>query len=153
MGGGDVGGVGDTRISLRLSNVPLAEALRYTASLAQLKYKVEPFAVKVVPISTPDADLFTNVYVVPPTFLSTDGGGGGGGAAAADPFADPVAAGGGAGPGSRRSAKDILESAGISFAGGASAIYNKSNSTLIVRNTHDQMELVEAYIESINSGV
>ena len=155
VGGGDVGGVGDTRISLRLSNVPLAEALRYTASLAQLKYKVEPFAVKVVPISTPDADLFTNVYVVPPTFLSTDGGGGGGGggAAAADPFADPVAAGGGAGPGSRRSAKDILESAGISFAGGASAIYNKSNSTLIVRNTQDQMELVEAYIESINSGV
>lgn len=151
-GGGDVGGVGDTRISLRLSNVPLAEALRYTASLAQLKYKVEPFAVKVVPISTPDADLFTNVYVVPPTFLSTDGGGGGG-AAAADPFADPVAAGGGAGPGSRRSAKEILESAGISFAGGASAIYNKSSSQLIVRNTQDQMELVEAYIESINSGV
>jgi general secretion pathway protein D len=154
MAGGG-GGVGETRISLRLSNVPLAEALRYTASLAQLKYKVEPFAVKVVPISTPDADLFTNVYVVPPTFLSTDGGGGGGGggAAAADPFADPVAAGGGAGPGSRRSAKEILESAGISFAGGASAIYNKSTSQLIVRNTSDQMELVEAYIESINSGV
>ncbi|NLT72173.1 MAG: hypothetical protein GXX91_15975, partial [Verrucomicrobiaceae bacterium] len=62
VGGGGMGGVEDTRISLRLTNVPLAEALRYTTSLAQLKYKVEPFAVKVVPISTPDADLFTNVY-------------------------------------------------------------------------------------------
>jgi general secretion pathway protein D len=155
VGGAAAGGVGDTRISLRLSNVPLAEALRYTASLAQLKYKVEPFAVKVVPISTPDADLFTNSYVVPPTFLSTDGGGGGGGGggAAADPFAEPAVAGGGAGPVGRRSAKQILESAGISFAGGASAIYNASNSQLIVRNTQDQMELVEAYIDSIRQGV
>lgn len=148
------GGVGDTRITLRLANVPLAEALRYTTSLAQLKYKVEAFAVKVVPISTPDADLFTNVYVVPPTFLSADSGGG---AAAAggggDPFSDPVAAGGGAGPSARRGAKEILESAGISFAGGASAVYNKSTSQLIVRNTSDQMELIEAYIESLQSGV
>lgn len=152
--GGGVGGAGDTRITLRLSNVPLAEALRYTTSLAGLKYKVEPFAVKVVPVSTPDADLFTNVYVVPPTFLSTDAGGGGGGAAApADPFAEPVAAGGAAGPSTRPTAKSILEKAGISFAGGASAIYNAATSQLIVRNTQDQMELVEAYIASIKEGV
>jgi general secretion pathway protein D len=150
------GGLGDTRITLRLTNVPLAEALRYTTSLAQLKYKVEPFAVKVVPVSTPEADIFTNVYVVPPTFLSTDGGGGGGGggaAAAADPFAEPVAAGGGAAPRGRPNAKQILESAGITFGTGASAIYNASTSQLIVRNTQDQMELVEAYIESIVQGV
>lgn len=157
-GGGGDAGVGGTLITLRLSNVPLAEALRYTTSLAQLKYKVEPFAVKVVPLSQPDADMFTNVYVVPPTFLSTDGGGGaaaGGGAAPADPFAEPAAAGGaGAGaPGGRRSAKQILEAAGITFAGGASAIYNASTSQLIVKNTQDQMELVEAYIESIQQGV
>lgn len=151
---GGIGGAGDTRITLRLSNVPLAEALRYTTSLAQLKYKVEPFAVKVVPISTPDADLFTNVYVVPPTFLSTDaGGGGGGGAAAADPFAAAPAAGSSPGAGARRGAKEILESAGITFGSGASAIYNASTSQLIVRNTQDQMELVEAYIESIVQGV
>ena len=155
-GGGGGGGLGDTRITLRLTNVPLAEALRYTTSLAQLKYKVEPFAVKVVPVSTPEADIFTNVYVVPPTFLSTDGGGGagaGGGAAAADPFAEPAAAGGGAAPGGRRNAKQILESAGITFGTGASAIYNATTSQLIVRNTQDQMELVEAYIESIVQGV
>jgi len=152
-GGGDLGGgggVGDTRINLRLTNVPLAEALRYTTSLAQLKYKVESHAVLVVPISTPDQDLFTNVYVVPPTFLSTGGGGGGdgGGGGAADPFADPVEAGGGI-VGGRQTAKQILESAGISFGTGASAIYNAGTSQLIVRNTQDQMELVEAFIESI----
>jgi general secretion pathway protein D len=155
-GGGGLaggGGIGGTLITLRLTNVPLAEALRYTTSLAQLKYKVEPQAVLVVPLSRPDADLFTNVYVVPPTFLSTDaGGGGGGGAAPADPFADPVDQGGGVLKG-RRTAKDILASAGITFDGGATAIYNASTSQLIVKNTQDQMELVEAYIESIVQGV
>lgn len=47
------GGMGDTRISLRLANVPLAEALRYTSSLAQMKFRVYPFAVKVIPIDPP----------------------------------------------------------------------------------------------------
>ena len=154
-GGGGGGGVADTLITLRLSNVPLAEALRYTTSLAQLKYKVEPQAVLVVPLSTPDADIFTNVYVVPPTFLSTDagGGGGGGGGAAADPFADPVDAGGGGLRGGRPTAKSVLENAGITFGPGATAIYNGSTSQLIVKNTQDQMELVEAYIDSIEQSV
>lgn len=148
------GGIGDTRITLRLGNVPLAEALRYTTNLAQLKYKVEAHAVVVVPLSTPDADLFTNVYVVPPTFLSmgSGGGGGGGGAAAADPFAAPVETGGTVLKG-RSTAKEILESAGITFGTGASAIYNPGTSQLIVRNTQDQIELVEAYIDSIITGV
>ena len=154
-GGGGGGGVAGTLITLRLSNVPLAEALRYTTSLAQLKYKVEPQAVLVVPLSTPDADIFTNVYVVPPTFLSTDagGGGGGGGGAAADPFADPVETGGGGLRGGRPTAKSVLENAGITFGPGATAIYNGSTSQLIVKNTQDQMELVEAYIDSIEQSV
>ena len=146
------GGISSTRVTLRLANVPLAEALRYTTSLAGLKYKVEPNAVLVVPLSRPDAELFANVYVVPPTFLSTDAGGGGGGAAAADPFADPVAPSG-LGVSARPTAKTVLENAGISFPPGASAIYNKTTSQLIVRNTADQMEMVEAYIDSITSGV
>lgn len=150
--GGGMGGPGDTRISLRLSSVPLAVALRYATSLAQMKYKVEPYAVKVIPISAPDAEMFTNVYVVPPTFLSTDAGGGGGAAAGpADPFADPAP--GGNAPIGRPNAKQILEKAGITFATGSSAIYNATTSQLIVRNTQDQMELVEAYIESIVKGV
>ena len=154
-GGGGGGGVSDTLITLRLTNVPLAEALRYTTSLAQLKYKVEPQAVLVVPLSTPDADIFTNVYVVPPTFLSTDAGGagGGGGGAAADPFADPVETGGGGLRAGRPTAKSVLENAGITFGPGATAIYNGSTSQLIVKNTQDQMELVEAYIDSIEQSV
>lgn len=152
-GGAAIGGGGivDTPITLRLSNVPLGEALRYTTNLAQLKYKVEANAVVVVPLSTPDKDLFTNQYTVPPTFLSGGGGSGGGAAAPVDPFAAPAAD---TGPAiERKTARQVLENAGITFPPGATAIYNPGTSTLIVKNTPDQMELVEAYIDSIKTGV
>lgn len=155
-GGFGGGGVDQTPITLQLSNVPMVEALRYTLSLANLKYKVEPNAVVVLPLSTPDQELYTNVYVVPPNFLVSDGGGagggGGGGAAPVDPFAAAPAAGAGAPPTVRKSARDVLESYGIVFGQGASATFNPQTSQLIVRQTQDQMELVEAVIESIRGG-
>ncbi|MDF1816824.1 MAG: hypothetical protein P1V20_31770, partial [Verrucomicrobiales bacterium] len=139
--------VGNTPITLRLTNVPLGEALRYTSNLAQLKFKVESHAVVIVPLSTPDADLFTNRYKVPPTFLQAQPNAGGG--AAADPFA-PAQQGGTVAR--RMTVKQRLEEAGITFGSGATAIYNPVSGDLIVKNTPDQMDLVEAYIESINTG-
>ena len=144
------GGVESTPITLQLSNVPLVEALRYTLALANLKYKVEPNAVVVVPISTPDQELYTNTYVVPPNFLSQGGGGDGGAAAGpVDPFAAAPAAGNTGPPQVRKSAKEVLESYGITFGQGASATFNPQTSQLIVRQTQDQMELVEAVISSM----
>ncbi len=99
----------------------------------------EEQAGKAVPASV---DLYTNVYQVPPTFLNLGGSGG-----PTDPFAprDQKKAT------PRPEARQILAKAGISFGKGASAIYQPGTSQLIVRNTMDQMELVEAYIESISS--
>lgn len=93
----------------------------------------------------PGPELFTNVYVVPPTFgkASVEG-------ANADPFAAPAHEGGAP---VRRRAKEVLEEYGISFAEGSSAIYNPQTSQLIVRQTRDQMELVEAALESLRGGV
>lgn len=78
-----------------------------------------------------DREFVTNVYVVPPTFLSTGG--------------VPV------GSQNPLSARKILEGAGIFFPEGASASYTPATSYLVVRNTLDQLELVEAYLDSINS--
>jgi len=92
-------------------------------------------------VSAPGNELCTNVYRVPPTFASAGDGG------ATDPFApapQKTAK-------SRPEARQILENAGITFGEGASAIYQAAGSKLIVRNTLDQMELVEAYLESIKS--
>lgn len=45
---GDLGDSKDTKITLRLTNVPVVEAIRYTTSLAQLTYSVEPHAVVIL---------------------------------------------------------------------------------------------------------
>jgi len=146
---GESSAVADTKITLRLKDVPLAEALRYTSSLAQLKYKVDAEGVDILPLSTPDADLFTNVYQVPDSFVTLLSKRDEEMSAAADPFADPVSAGGG-GAIARSSARNLLEASGISFPTGSSVTYNPETSQLIVRNSADQMELVEALVESIN---
>ena len=151
-GGGFGGSVADTPITLKLTNVPLVEAVRYTVSLAQLKHAVEPHAVVIKPLSTPDADLYTNVYRVPPTFLKSAGAAGGGAAGPVDPFAAPAGGGGGGALESRPDAKQILERAGLTFGEGASAIYQASSGQLIVRNTQDQMELVEAFVQPLGAG-
>src|SRR5262245_58973788 len=64
-----VGGTADTRVTLSLTNVPLIEALRYLTELAGLKYKIEPYAVSIVPITENTTDLVTKKYRVPPGFI------------------------------------------------------------------------------------
>src|SRR5207302_11338928 len=62
---------GEARITITLSQIPLGEALRYIASQAGLKVKVEPYAVSIIPISEQSNDLITKEYRVPPGFIST----------------------------------------------------------------------------------
>src|SRR5207244_755270 len=61
----------DARITITLNQVPLGEALRYIASQAGLKVKVEPYAVSIIPITEQSNDLITKQYRVPPGFIST----------------------------------------------------------------------------------
>lgn len=113
-------------ISLDLKDVPLSEALRYVTELAQMKYKVEAHAVLVVPLSENASEQYTRAFRVPQNFLDASG---------------------------RRykTARQILEGAGITFPEGASAIYSAGSlTTLVVRNTQPNLDLVEAYIESLS---
>lgn len=140
-----------TTISLDLRDVPMVEALRYVTELAGMKFKVEPFAVIVVPLSATTVEQYTRVYRVPPDFLSY----GGGGAAAAAPAAsaDPFGGGGAATPSSglitRQTALDILKAQGIQFPEGASAVFNAVSSQLIVKNTQPNLDLVETFVSSL----
>jgi len=140
-------------ISLDLKNVPMSEALRYICDLAQMKYKVEAYAVVVVPISESSTEMFTRTYRVPPDFLAAGGGGGAAAPAAApaaDPFAAPSAGSGGSALAPRATAKDVLTGAGITFPDGASASFTAATSTLVVRNTQPNLDLVETYVEELN---
>src|SRR5437899_2379543 len=61
----------EARITLTLNQIPLGEALRYIASQAGLKVKVEAYAVLILPLSEQSNELTTKEYRVPPGFISS----------------------------------------------------------------------------------
>ena len=122
-------------VTIDLANLPLREALTYITNLANLKFKVEPYAVLIVPLSESTETLVTKEYRVPPGFISSTPSGGG-----ADTGLDATAG--------RSTAKDFLESQGVQFPPVASANFLASSSRLIVRNTQENLDLVDAMVES-----
>ncbi len=122
-------------VTLDLTNIPLRQALEYIVNLANLKIKIEPYAVLIVPLSEPTDTLVTMEFRVPPGFITTTPSGG----------ADTGAAGGGA---ATSTAKTFLESQGVQFPTGASANYLPGSSMLIVRNTQDNLNLVETLVQT-----
>ena len=136
----------DSRITLNLSNVPLYEALRYVATLAGLKVKVEPFAVSIVPLSEPTDTLQQREFKVPPGFIT--GGPSGETEPAAQAGGDTGTAGGGARLAVRQGARDFLEAQGVEFPPGASANFNPGSSRLVVRNTASNLDLIESLVDA-----
>jgi general secretion pathway protein D len=140
-----VGGSADTKVTLSLTNVPLIEALRYLTELAGLKYKIEPYAVSIVPITENTTELVTKKYRVPPGFIPTS----------ATTGAEIIPAPGSPRSevtesriGSRTNALDYLQSQGVSFPSGAFAQYVPASSELIVRNTPDAIDLIDSLVDA-----
>jgi general secretion pathway protein D len=152
----------EARITITLNQIPLGEALRYIAAQAGLKIKVEPYAVSIIPITEQSNDLITKEYRVPPGFISTSvnvgpsaleraayktGATAPVGAAPTGTGKDTEESTGGHQLVNREGAKEFLESQGVPFPPGASAHFLPQSSRLIVRNTADNLELVDAIIE------
>jgi general secretion pathway protein D len=150
----------NARITITLNQIPLGEALRYIASQAGLKVKVEPYAVSIIPLSEQSNDLVTKEYRVPPGFISSTVNVG---ASSLNAPARSATGGGGAGTAkdtqestgghqlvNREGAREFLESQGVPFPQGASANFLPQSSRLIVRNTEDNLELVDALVEQAN---
>lgn len=128
--------------SLRLNNIPAGEVLRYITNLAGVKFRVEEFAVFIVPLADRTDVVITREFPVRPAFFDVA----------------PSGAGAGAAPGGRRtpasttvtptsgseSTRSVLESRGVDFsAEGSAAFYNQATGILTVKNTQDQIDLVE----------
>jgi general secretion pathway protein D len=144
------GGGSNTRITLALNNVPLIEVIKYITNLANLKYKIEPFSVLILPIGSSSEDMFIREWKVSPSIFRGSMAGGAGLAAPVDPTAAPAAA-----PTSlaaSTNAKDFLSANGVTFNVGAFAMYSPASSTLVVKNTQDQLDLVERVIEVTEAG-
>jgi general secretion pathway protein D len=150
----------EARITLSLSNIPLIEALKYICQLANLKLKIDPYAVSIVPPSVNTDELITKEYKVPAGFMSTapniSGASalsapatrGGGGETAG---VDSSGAGGQLVPHQR--AMDYLTSQGVVFPPGSNAVYFPGSSRLIVHNTASNIELIDAIVESSQPAV
>src|SRR6266446_1771832 len=155
----------EARITITLNQIPLGEALRYIASQAGLKVKVEPYAVSIIPITEQSNDLITKQYRVPPGFISTGVLTGTsllqrGAYKTAQTTAAPVGTGkdtqestGGQQLVNREGAKEFLEAQGVPFPEGASANFLPESSRLIVRNTQDNLDLVDALVEQANLAI
>ncbi len=148
LGGG--GDLGSARIDeLRLRNVPLGVALKYICDKTKLRYKVDDFAVTLVPITEQGEDMFPRTFRVPPDFVAKLMSSNGGGAAPAE--ADPFAAAGGGG-GLNDSLKErppiieLLKSNGIKFTEGSAATLGSAG-TLLVTNTAAELDKVEQLVQ------
>jgi general secretion pathway protein D len=144
-------------VSITLNNVPLGEALRYVCQLANVKFKVQDYAISIVPFSQNTDDLISRTFIVQPNFVAPPsavgavgtGTGALNGGGPTRPVPAPV--GGGTTPveGSGDTVRQALMAKGVKFPPGASAVYTPSTGQLTVVDTADQMELLE---ELVNAG-
>jgi general secretion pathway protein D len=134
-------------ITLSLNNVPVGEALRYICQLANVKYKVQDYAISIVPFNASIDDMISRNFIVPPTFVApsenatpdtTQG----------NPNLRPINPNLGGGPtiAAAASTQSVLESKGVKFPPGSSAVYTPTTNTLTVVDTADQMELIEELV-------
>lgn len=137
----------DTRITLDLNNIPLYEALRYVASLAGLKIKIDPVAVSLVPLTDVSNELITKEYKVPPNFIPKKeaapaaGQNTGFGAAVSSDANTPRIS-------QTQSAQEYLSGLGVQFPEGASAQYIPAGSKLVVRNTQDNIDFIDELVDA-----
>lgn len=172
--GAAAGGGGESlegrKITLSLRDVPLIDALKYVTTLAELKYRVESSAVIVLPLNAPEGDMVTRSYPVNPgvfipllsptnitasTRSAQTGGGGGGGAAQATaltqqgPSAVPpdmsIAVS------SSNQIKQVFIDAGVQFPPGSAFHYHAATSTIIIRNTPENLETFDRVLAVINA--
>ena len=137
-----------------MRDVPMIVALDTITQLANLSYRVESHAVVITSITESGQRMETRVFRVPPNFLSSAGSvdAGGGAAEQADPFGAPPAPGAGSAIAPRANAQTVLSSLGANFeAAGSSATFIPGSSRLVVKNTLQQLDIIERLIEELQN--
>ena len=143
--------IGSRKIdALDVRNVPLGKVLQFICDKTRLRIKIDEFAVILLPVGALEADdLFARSYTVPPDFISKiSQGAGSGGGGNDDPFADDGGDDAGA-LGTRADAQTLLKDSGVNFPDEAFANYIASTSTLVVRNTLNNLDLIDDLIAVI----
>lgn len=133
-------------VSLSLENVPMYDVVKYAAQVANLKFRIEEYAVLFLPLTETGDQLISREYRLQPSFLSATVG-------------DQAAAAGSSGRGSSRRSlvervtitrdsdvKAYLESKGVVFPPNSQIVFNPISNKLIVRNTPENLELIDLLV-------
>ena len=133
----------NTKITLNLTNMPLMEAIRYLTEVSELKSKIEPFAVSLVPVNESTEELLNKVYRVSPGFIPIVPPSGSENMPISETGSNDIRNQRLSGV---RNATEFLKEQGVPFPTGASAQYMSSGSKLIVRNTQGALDVVDALV-------
>lgn len=148
---GPVANPGTLRIKeLKLRNVPLGTVLQYIVDATRLRFKLDEHSVVLLPLDALEVtDLYTRSFTVPPDFIAKlDNGEAGGGGGSTDPFGGGEDAGGDALV-ARAGAQELLQRNGVSFPDGGFARHIAATSTLVVRNTLGNLDIIEQLVENL----
>nr|WP_245958280.1 Amuc_1098 family type IV pilus outer membrane protein [Roseimicrobium gellanilyticum] len=137
-------------VTLNMVGVPLEEVLRYATEMTGTIYRVDEFAVTITSRAERSDTLVSRSYRVPPDFLQ-NAPSGGAAAPPANPF-DPQPAATGLTI-RRMGVREFLEQRGVKFPEGAAASYSPATNILTVRNTEENLVLVDAMVDQIASAV
>jgi general secretion pathway protein D len=137
----------EPHLTLSLNHIPLYVALDYISKLANMKLKIEPSAVSIVPLSEQTDAIIKKEYEVPPDFIQStpiDSAGtlpqAGTTGGVPDPNKSRV--------GQKMDAKEFLLSKGVEFPPGSGASYRSAGSRLIVRNTQDNIDVIDSIVDA-----
>ena len=135
------------KINVNLRRVSLLDALQIITEVADLKFRIDKRAVFILPKRSIDQPLETRIYAVQPSMIEViverdnDDG---------DETRDEFIELGGNTSLKRGDVKAYFEDLGIPFPTGSSISYNSSSSQLIVRNTVENLEVLERLLPNIN---
>lgn len=149
LGESDIGAL-QLNNALRIRNVPLATALEYICELTnpKLRFKVDDFAVTLVPQTDTGEELFTRTFRVPPDFAANLNANGGEPAGEEDPFAAESGTGGGLLK-PRASILELLKQSGIVFPEGSAATLGANG--LLITNTPSELDKIEQLIAAVST--
>jgi general secretion pathway protein D len=138
-------------VTLNMVGVPLEEVLRYATEMTGTVYRVDEYAVTITSRAEKSDVLVSRSYRVPPDFV-TNSPAGAAPAAPLDPFAQQTAPATGLTI-RRMGVQEFLEQRGVKFPTGASASYSPATNILTVRNTEENLVVVDTLVDSVASAV
>lgn len=127
---------GEPTITIMFDDLSLGEAIRNICLAADLKYRVEDFAVVIAANNVALDDLETRIYPI-----DSEADMGGGSADGGD---------GEDGGGATTSVKSYFEKRGIAFPEGSKVVFDSGISRLIATNTPEQLKRIERIIDELN---